>query len=193
LPENTVYNATYYIDKQGKKLSHPKHKLYYSEGLGFLKYEQQQHSLFLTEQGELIRFNNVLVTAKGKAARMFYPKGNFGFYEGWCTATKSCNKGSKKSNICYYYIDKTGQTVLELPNTITAAGPFSEGLAPAIDNKGQLGYINKQGAWVLQPIYKHPKEHPSKGFAFPKLKNGYIYMPNLGYISQEGKEFYSRE
>ena len=193
LPDNTVYNATYYIDRQGKKLTHPKHKLYQSEGLSFLKYEQSQHSLFLNEKGELIRFNNVLVTAKGRAARMFYPKGNVGFYEGWCTATKSCNKASKKSKICYYYIDKTGKTVLELPNNITAAGPFSEGLAPALDDKGQLGYINKQGAWVLKPIYKQPQEHPSQGFAFPSFKNGYIYMPNLGYINQEGKEFFAQE
>lgn len=192
LAEGTEYNATYYIDQQGKRLSHPKHKLYQSEGLSFLKYEKDQHSLFLTEKDELLKFNQVLVTANDRSARMLYPKGKFGFYEGWCTAIKRCNAEGEAPKACYYYIDKTGKTVLELPDTITAIGPFSEGLAPAVDDKGQLGYINKQGNWALKPIYQLPQRHHLRGFAFPSFKNGYIYLPGLGYINTEGKEFFTR-
>ncbi|MFK7796725.1 MAG: WG repeat-containing protein [Aureispira sp.] len=193
LAEGTEYNATYYIDRQGKKLSHPKHKLYQSEGFSFLKYEQDQHSLFLTEKGEVVKFHNVLVTAEDRSARILYPKGKFGFYEGWCTAMKRCNDADEQPAACYYYIDKTGKTVLELPHTITAIGPFSEGLAPAFSEEGKFGFINKQGAWVVQPIYSRAQGYKQRKFAFPSFKNGYIYLPELGYINKEGKEFFTRD
>lgn len=92
-----------------------------------------------------------------------------------------------------FYINKEGKTVLELPADIVFAGYFSEGMAPAITKEQKLGFIDREGKWVIQPKYDFSfgQIFSLDYFRFPTFKEGYAFIPSYGYINKEGKEFFS--
>jgi hypothetical protein len=51
----------------------------------------------------------------------------------------------------YGYIDTTGSLVI--PLNFNNARSFSEGLAPASNQKSFWGYIDRSGNWVIKPAY----------------------------------------
>lgn len=93
-----------------------------------------------------------------------------------------------------FYVNKRGETVLELPSDIVFVGYFSEGLAPAINKDRGLGFINLKGEWAIPPKYEiawvggYPISLPH----FPTFKGGYAYLRGFkGYVDKNGKEFFS--
>jgi len=57
------------------------------------------------------------------------------------------------TNFATAYIDKSGQTVISLPDRVTESGPFSEGLAAVrsvgYTSEGKVGYIDRSGKLVI--------------------------------------------
>jgi hypothetical protein len=90
------------------------------------------------------------------------------------------------------YTNSKGKTVLELPSDIKFAGYFSEGLAPALNEAGNLGFINRQGEWVISPKYDFSWEYRGySAFYCPAFKGGYAFLQGYGYIDKNGKELFS--
>ena len=89
----------------------------------------------------------------------------YNFHDGYASAIKDGKFG---------FIDKTGEWVIR--PTYVMAGSFSNGLAPALDEKSRKwGYINKEGAWVIKPQFSKAKDF-SDGLAavWKDFKWGYI-------------------
>jgi hypothetical protein len=98
------------------------------------------------------------------------------------------------TGVCVSYINLEGELALELPLDIEFAGYFSEGLAPAMDNKNGLGFINLKGEWAIPPKYEiawvggYPISLPD----FPTFRGGYAYLRGFkGYVDKNGKEFFA--
>ena len=101
-----------------------------------------------------------------------------------------------ESNTYFLYKNEKGETMLELSGDIVFAGYFSEGLAPAINQEGELGFINRRGEWVIQPKYDFywGQLIDYTNFSCPTFRGGYAFIPRHGYINKEGKElFYTAE
>ncbi len=85
------------------------------------------------------------------------------------------------------YIDATGETVLELPETVVYADVFSDGLAavtatdPARPDLGaKTGYIDRSGAFVIEPQFESAGAFVD-GLAPAKRKGRW------GYIDKQGE------
>ena len=56
----------------------------------------------------------------------------------------------------WYYIDKTGEIVLECPNEYEYPHSFTEGLAGVQDKSShKWGYINKRGELVIPCVWRN--------------------------------------
>ena len=114
-------------------------------------YKGEAVSGFLNKEGELEVYG-------------YYDK-VYNFHNGYAAAVKDGKFG---------FIDKTGDWVIS--PTYVMAGSFSNGLAPALDEKSRKwGYINKEGAWVVKPQFSKAKDF-SDGLAavWKDFKWGYI-------------------
>ena len=70
-----------------------------------------------------------------------------------------------------------------IPAQFLSVGYFSGGLAWAKDKSEKLGFIDKQGAWVVKPAYDAAKEmDPASGLA--RVKSGEAWF----YVDRTGKE-----
>ncbi len=101
-----------------------------------------------------------------------------------------------ESNTYFLYKNEKGETMLELSGDIVFAGYFSEGVAPATNQDGKLGFINRRGEWVIQPKYNFywGQLIDYNDFICPTFRGGYAFIPGHGYINKEGKElFYTAE
>ena len=94
----------------------------------------------------------------------------------------------------FYYFDKTGKRQIELSGDIKFVGNFSEGLAPAVNLKGELGFINKKGNWAIKPAYELSVAgaYPLPYIVVPKFIGGYAYIKSFkAYIDKNGKKLFS--
>ncbi len=81
----------------------------------------------------------------------------------------------------YHYINKTGKTVLTVPNAAVASD-FHDGLAPlSVRSSGKMGLMDKSGKLVTPAIYDAISNY-SDGVWMVK-KGGYY-----GYVNQNGVE-----
>ena len=100
----------------------------------------------------------------------------FNFRDGFASVIK---------NGKYGFINKDGEWVIK--PTFAMSGSFSNGLAPALDEKTRLwGYINKQGAWAVKPQFSKAKDF-SEGLAavWKDFKWGYINVYGQYVVSPE--------
>lgn len=90
------------------------------------------------------------------------------------------------------FIGKDGEIVIELDEDIGPAGPFSEGLAPAVDRRRQIetgecsfGYVDKDGEWAIEPQFC--EAHPFvEGLA--RVRTGTDFSePSYGFIDTNGR------
>lgn len=128
------------------------------------------------------------------------------FSEGWSVGVK--NKLYEENNAeivdfnsiddsaYFYFYNIKGEIMLELPCSIKLVGYFSDGLAPAINQDGGLGFINKEGEWVVPPNYElmfaggYPFPYP----VIPKFYNGFAYIKSFkGYVDDTGRAYFSGE
>lgn len=80
------------------------------------------------------------------------------------------------------YADLTGKQIIK--PQFKLAGPFLEGVAPVLDLKNRLGYINRQGRMILR-LKVEVLTNYSEGLAVAGyFKNS---SPQLGYIDRRGK------
>lgn len=89
----------------------------------------------------------------------------YNFHDGFAAVVK---------NGKYGFINHNGEWTIK--PTFLMCGSFSDGLAPALDDKTQKwGYINKKGAWAIQPQFSKAHEF-SEGLAavWKDFKWGYI-------------------
>ncbi len=105
----------------------------------------------------------------GKLAIPLKYKGVDDFQEGLAAVTTDGNR--------YGFIDRKGKLVLaERYDSLGphhehfGAGPFVNGLAPA-GCKGRWGFIDKEGAWAIPPIYRFAQSFEN-GFAPVRIKTG---------------------
>lgn len=151
---------------------------------------QDENCLFLNQDGDSLLLKGVSLPLYSGIYRSYYAFGQMGFYEDWCVGMN----WSSSSEPNFYYFDKEGNKVLELPTDITFAGHFSDGMALAIKNQ-KIGFINKKGIWVIEPIYPFSvvKEGAIGQVIFPEFKEGYAYLAGKGYINKNGQEFFSEK
>lgn len=100
----------------------------------------------------------------------------------------------KPGNKQYSYFDRSGKIAFTLPDDIYWAGHFSDGLAPVLDNKRKLGFIDTTGKLVIQCKYELAVAgaYPMPYVVIPEFKNGFAYLKAFkGYIDQNGKEYFS--
>lgn len=117
-----------YVNKQGVEVIKPQ----YDDGLtfneGYVAAKAGSHWLYLDSTGKAITeaiFEDAVGFSNGVAA-------------------------VSKNNL-YGYINKSGELVI--PFGFSNARSFSEGLAPAANAKGFWGFIDRNGTWVIKPIY----------------------------------------
>jgi hypothetical protein len=148
---------------------------------------EDRNSLFINENGDSLLLKDIVLPLYRGIYRGYYAFGQMGFYEDWCIGMNW--QPDSKPN--FYYFDKEGNKLLELPSDLTFAGHFSDGLAPVIKNE-KVGFINKEGAWVVEPIYPMSviKQEAMRSLTFPEFKGGYAYLAGKGYIDKNGKEFF---
>lgn len=98
-------------------------------------------------------------------------------------------------DIRYVYYDRNGNKVLTLPDSITLAGNFSNGLAPVIARKSKgLGFIDKTGKLVIPTKYAIAMAgaYPMPVLVIPQFINGYAYLKAFkGYIDDKGHEYFA--
>jgi KWG Leptospira. len=100
----------------------------------------------------------------------------------------------KPGNKQYSYFDRSGKIAFTLPDDIYWAGHFSDGLAPVLDNKRKLGFIDTSGKLVIQCKYELAVAgaYPMPYVVIPEFRNGFAYLKAFkGYIDQNGKEYFS--
>ena len=117
-----------YADKQGKEVI----PLLYSEGL---------------------TFNEGMVAVKKEGKWMYLDSTGKAITEGVFDDASSFDSGLAvvaKGGL-YGYINKTGEVVITL--LFSNARSFTEGLAPAASLKGNWGFIDKKGDWIIKAQY----------------------------------------
>ncbi len=117
-----------YVTKQGKVVI----KLIYNDGLtfseGLVAVKSDGKWMYLDSTGKIITeavFDDAMSFTNGLAV---------------------VSKGG-----LYGYINRKGELVI--PCQFATAKNFSEGLAPAANAKGQWGFIDQAGNWVIKPQY----------------------------------------
>lgn len=127
------------------------------------------------------------------------------FYDGLCLAKSfvdfidTLENGELRHAIMqdstyFLFFDQEGEIQLELPSSISFVGHFSEGLAPALNKDKKLGFINKQGQWVIEPKYELEVagSYPLPYLVVPEFRGGFAYIKSFkGYIDRTGKEYFS--
>ncbi len=76
------------------------------------------------------------------------------------------------------YIDTAGELVIEA--RFAAAHPFSEGLAAVRDEAGRTGYIMRDGAWAVEPLWLEEAHPFTAGRARVKLNGHYGFLGATG-------------
>jgi len=108
------------------------------------------------------------------------------FREGLACVIETTDEGLR-----WRYIDRTGETVLELPKTVARANVFSDGLAAVAvidparpDLAAKAGYIDKSGAFVIEPQFEDARAL-SDGLAPAKRKGRWGYIDKQGEFAIE--------
>ncbi len=169
LPDGTLnpFRLTGYIDATGEFVIPPKYPSAgdFSEGRAWVEVDERFG--YIDVDGELV-IPPRYTTASD-------------FSEGLACVIANTDKGPR-----WRYIDATGETVLELPETVARANVFSDGLAavavidPARPDLGsKMGYIDRSGAFAIDPQFEDARAF-SDGLAPAKRGDRW------GYIDRQG-------
>ncbi len=82
----------------------------------------------------------------------------------------------------YGVLDKTGKLIA--PYSERTIYGFKEGLSACQDDKGQVGFIDKKGVWVVKPQFEYALEF-SDGMAAVTMQS--FQKPLYGFIDRTGK------
>lgn len=163
-----------YIDKNGKYVINPQFvKAYkFNEGLAVVAFG----NLELDEYGHNNEYAVIDKTGKFIFNRNKYKYIHSKFSEGLIVVK---HKGILS------YSDRYGNIIIS-NSKFKSLGDFSEGLAAAEIAGGKIGYINRKGIFVINPIFDRAGE----------FKNGLSYVRKIAdnkwyYINREGKIVYS--
>lgn len=182
-----------FIDKTGKWKTELPYKYFigpFNEGLSAFTDTDSKLSGFFDKNGNISipatytsasNFHDGLARVKKDATYFFITTENKraferefefagDFSEGMCAVQQLGQWG---------FIDKTGAVIIDFKNHI-GVREFNEGLAAFKQQDGKVGYINKQGDIVIQPIFDN-------GLSF---KNGYAVVEQngkMGFINTGGK------
>jgi hypothetical protein len=97
-------------------------------------------------------------------------------------------------SLAFFFIDHSGKIVLKVPYQVKFMAGFSEGLAPALNSDGGLGFIDKKGSWKIKPLYELSMAgaYPLPYLVIPEFKGGLAYIKSFkGYIDKDGREYFS--
>jgi hypothetical protein len=190
-----------YIDKSGCMVIRPQHvesEKYlskFSEGLACLMQENGKIG-YIDKTGKMVipaQYSNAHPFSEGLAAvtvenkygyidtsgKMVIPPqfDNVGpFSEGLAYVESDGNKG---------FIDKSGKLVIKGEEFLEARG-FSEGLAAVWGKNQKFGYIDKTGAFAIQPQFDRVGDF-SEGLAAVQPDRQASWPGNLSYINQKGE------
>ncbi len=117
---------------------------------------------------------------------------SLGFREGLCLIFKSrvtMNNlfESELSNYTLVYVDRHGNEKIVCNKDVRAAGNFYDGLAPVINSKGLLGFINKNGQMVIP--FKYTVKQKRGSTNLPIFYKGFCKIDG-GFIDKTGYEYY---
>jgi hypothetical protein len=163
----------------------------------------QDSAVFLNDQGEIVLgvqlWLDKLLEQRGTALEE-----PIGFYDGLCmgmdmelqidTVDGEIYRVGDIDSTYFYYFDIEGKRQLELPASFVFAGNFSDGLAPAVNKDAKLGFVNKQGKWVVPPIYEIALAgaYPMPYLVVPQFIGGYAYIKAFkGYVDRNGVPYFS--
>jgi hypothetical protein len=91
-----------------------------------------------------------------------------------------------------YYVHKSGELALRLPDAYVFAGDFSEGLAPVVNNNGKMGFIDLHGKLVIPLEFEISMagSYPLPYLVVPAFQGGFAYIKAFkGYIDRKGKKY----
>jgi hypothetical protein len=94
----------------------------------------------------------------------------------------------------YGYLNRLGDIAFWLPDSVTWAGHFSDGRAPVLNQKNELGFIDTTGKLVIQYKYELAVAgaYPMPYIVIPEFKNGVAYLKAFkAYIDKNGVEYFS--
>lgn len=79
------------------------------------------------------------------------------------------------------YIDRRGSFQITMKRGIlnVMTGDFDEGLAPAGPNHDSMGYMNKEGQYIVPPVYEWVREY-SEGYAVALKENKWFVFDRNG-------------
>lgn len=85
-----------------------------------------------------------------------------------CAYDEKLNRWGFRNSQCQWVIKPTFKDVYS----------FSEGLAPALDDDGKWGYIDKTGNWAISPIYSKLPSDFHGGLAMVTDKSDFVHFIN---------------
>lgn len=88
----------------------------------------------------------------------------------------------------YFYADGT----LAIPLKFSSCGDFNHGMAPVLDFNGKYGYIDRQGDYVIDPVYEYAGVF-SQGLAVIKVDGLFGYINTNGETVIEPQFFNARD
>lgn len=193
------------IDRTGKILIDFKYNYIssFQEGLAFCSTDKQ--TFIIDTTGTIIKEVTKMISPKmiKKLSQELFQE--IGFHEGLCVSKDmvlfegDTTKGEPKyyvdgKSFYYYYFNANGEVVCKLSPDIQFVGPFSEGLAVAVNKEKVLGFINKTGKWIITPEYEIAVAgaYPMPYLVIPKFIGGFAYIKAFkGYIDKTGKKYFS--
>lgn len=203
-----VYNEGYavitqnslagYVDIQGDTVIAPVYKraLFFSEGCAAVMQVDSTWG-FIHTDGKMFAkgYRGIRPMREGFAAVQPSPQGLWGFidkngqvvipprfaaaltfHQGLCAVAEKDSIGKLK----WGYIDTKGNYVIQ-PSYEAVAERFDEGLAFAVINRHQVGFIDKNGKWAIRPTFSLAEGTDIRTF---KFKNG--IAPVIGRNAQSG-------
>ncbi len=85
----------------------------------------------------------------------------------------------QRTDHVYGYIDARGEFVPEIEVISGSTPPFTEGVAPALDDHDKVGFVDKQGNWVIPPRFDFAGSF-SEGLASVEVDGLYGYIDHSG-------------
>jgi len=194
------------INKKGEVLVEFKYK-YIGEYINDLAFciSSEGKKLFIDNKGIIIQDVTNLFTNDAFEHSLQTLQEHIKFSEGLCIGVDyirlkgDTSKGEENEYInpdstYFFYFNIKGSIELEMNSDIVFVGYFSEGLAPAVNSKGKLGFIDKKGKWIILPEYELAMAgaYPFPYLVVPQFIGGYAYIKSFkGYIDKNGNKYFS--
>ncbi len=176
----------------------------FCDGRAFAVSEKGNY-LFIDTNGRILMDVSHVLSDKGLEHSVRRLQEPLRFADGWCLGQDyillhgDTTRGESPNyidmdSLYFYYFNMEGRKTLELPGSFRFAGYFSEGLAPAVNSEGDLGFIDTSGKWAIPPEYELTMAggYPIPYLVVPEFIGGYAYIKAFkGYIDKKGRPYFS--